>query len=645
MFAFAAVPESSRIARLRRAMTVLIAVAACLFLARPLFAQAGRPSGLPAQASARAHAQVEGELEVFFEDSDHGGLRHYLKTTDGRRLKLREGDVPDGLTHGSHVRASGTIDGDLLALDSSSSLQALSVSGTNTFGEQRAVVILVNFQDNTSAPYTPASAWTTTFDAVSNFYTESSYGQTWFTGDVFGWFTIPMGSTACDTTTIASLADQAATAAGANLSNYGRRIYAFPRIAACSWWGLGSVGGSPSRAWINGAYSLQVVAHELGHNFGNHHSHSQPCAAGTCSTVEYGDNRDIMGNIAVAHTTAYQKERLGWLNYGSSPPIQTVGTSSTYWIDGYSPAGTRPKALKVLKGVDATGGKTWYYLEARVPVGADASVAPGVLIHTGSDTVASSSYQIDLDPDTSSFDSLLDVGQTFTDAAAGLHLKTVSADATGALVEVTFDTASCTVGAPTVTITPGSTVWTRPGVAASFTFSVKNNDAVGCGASSFSLGSAVPSGWVAAFGASAITVDAGASASAALTVTPAAGATGQYAFSASASRGATSASASGSIGIASSVDMTLTIGTLAKSGYPLRATVAVGGQAQSGVAVTFTLTDPLGRSTVLSATTTTGGIASTSWKPRRNDPVGTYRVVAAASSSGLTGSASGTLAR
>ncbi len=122
----------------------------------------------------------------------------------------------------------------------------------------------------------------------------------------------------------------------------------------CSWWGLGSVGGNPAlECLINGSLALTVVAHEMGHDFGLYHSHSWDCGAvvlgPTCTMTEYGDVLDIMGEHAY-HFNAFQKERLGWLAYGSSPPIKTVTSSGTYTIDPYESLGTVPKALKIPRG-------------------------------------------------------------------------------------------------------------------------------------------------------------------------------------------------------------------------------------------------------------------------------------------------------
>ena len=95
-------------------------------------------------------------------------------------------------------------------------------------------------------------------------------------------YTLPMSSSVCDQYQLSDLAEQAAANAGVNVGSYPRRVFAFPNDP-CAWWGLGNVGGNPSRAWINGSYALKVVAHELGHNSGDYHSNSQPCELGGCS--------------------------------------------------------------------------------------------------------------------------------------------------------------------------------------------------------------------------------------------------------------------------------------------------------------------------------------------------------------------------
>jgi hypothetical protein len=65
----------------------------------------------------------------------------------------------------------------------------------NTLGAQSTLVILVNFQDDpANQPYTVVDAQSAVFGVVSNFFLENSYQQTWVTGDVAGWYTIPLSS-------------------------------------------------------------------------------------------------------------------------------------------------------------------------------------------------------------------------------------------------------------------------------------------------------------------------------------------------------------------------------------------------------------------------------------------------------------------
>ena len=73
------------------------------------------------------------------------------------------------------------------------------------------------------------------------------------------------------------------------------------------------------------------MGHELGHNYGLRHAHSQDCNASafgdTCLFWEYGDTADLMGNNRPGQFNPFEKEQLGWLNDGISPPITPVAAS------------------------------------------------------------------------------------------------------------------------------------------------------------------------------------------------------------------------------------------------------------------------------------------------------------------------------
>src|SRR5207244_2311907 len=87
-------------------------------------------------------------------------LRYFLETAEERLSLHFAANPPKHLLTGSHVRVKGVrVDG-ALALDSggSSSVQTLSLALPNTFGAQKTLVILVNFQDKATQPYTLATA-------------------------------------------------------------------------------------------------------------------------------------------------------------------------------------------------------------------------------------------------------------------------------------------------------------------------------------------------------------------------------------------------------------------------------------------------------------------------------------------------------
>lgn len=403
----------------------------------------------------------DGELEVYHvddRDASRSGYRYFLKTQRGR-LSLHFADAAPSLPTGTRVHVHGVRVGDALALGGGNSVKQVAPAPVaSTIGAQRTLVILVNFQDNAAQPYTPVDAQAVVFGTTSNFFLENSYQQTWLSGDVVGWFTIAASTAACDTGVIASQAQSAATAAGVDVAAYAHLVYAFPQNA-CGWWGMSSVGGSPSQSWIDGDLQLAVSGHELGHALGLWHSHALDCGTQTigtgCSTLEYGDVFDKMGGSTYpGHFNSFQKERLGWLGAGVSPPVTTVQASGTYVLESYETPGSGAKALKILKSTDPTTGyRTWYYVEARKPVGFDAflttvtnNASNGVLIHAGTESDGNSSALLDMMPatDTSIWDWLVDApliaGQSYTDADSGTTITTAWVNSTGAAVTVNLAT-------------------------------------------------------------------------------------------------------------------------------------------------------------------------------------------------------------
>jgi hypothetical protein len=137
-------------------------------------------------------------------------------------------------------------------------------------------------------------------------------------------------------------------------------------------------------------------------------------------------------------------------------------TSGSYTLAPAETQDTQPKALKVLQSMSAG---TYYYVEFRQAVGFDhylslnvpgySNVLNGVVIHTATPTNANGSDLLNMNP-TGSWGSVmaLDVGQSYTDATAGITISTTAVNGTGATVQVTLGSGTCTPLNPKVSISP-----------------------------------------------------------------------------------------------------------------------------------------------------------------------------------------------
>lgn len=547
--------------------------------------------GMPPEVLARLEQRLDlaGELQVFYEDYEDAPakLRHQLKTAFGERFELHFGQLTQNWRSGLAVNAQGwlllsddpqqgAVQGDLLLADDLQSLQladgstassagsALAYDLPNTTGAQRTLGILVNFRDAPSVmPWTPSQASSLLFDTVNNFYLENSDQQTWLTGNVAGWYTIPVDSTVCDGFAIEKYAKEAAAAGGYNLSLYDRFIFIFPQNV-CGYSGMGQVGALPSSTWIHNSLTLRTVAHELGHNLGLYHAHALDCGdttlSASCSSQEYGDTLDIMGySGTVGHFNGFNKERLGWL--GSSN-IVTVSSSGSFTLQPASVKTSAAKVLKIAKGLDASGSPSYYYAELRKPLGFDAqltdrgvvdpnNVFNGITLRQASPSNGNSGYLLDTTAG-SNFVDMKDpsvtAGRSFSDSAAGVSLTTEWTDSSQALVSVDLagggGQVSCTRSAPQISVSPAQSAWLVAGSSYSYSVSVSNKDSAGCSSSSFSLTAGKPSGWTTSL-PSSLSLAPGASSSVSLAVTsPSSAIDGFYAISSSASGNSTSATAS-----------------------------------------------------------------------------------------------------
>ncbi|EOU2548279.1 Ig-like domain-containing protein [Vibrio parahaemolyticus] len=492
--------------------------------------------GMPGKVQALLEQEqtLEGELEVFYEDyEDHSKsrLRHVLNTSEGLIEVHGSSQSPiNAIQSGVKVRARGwkfkdvadkwdalvvadEADGlSVLAQDSTGTVTASTTTSSaalsNTFGEQRTLVLLVNFQDNPQQPWTIDEVKDMVFGKVNDFYKENSFGQTWLSGDVQGYYTLPINSS-CDYKGFESYITAAAEADGIDTSSYSRKVYIYPKVENCGWSGMGTVGGNPSRAWINGAFRLNTIGHELGHNFGLHHAQALECGTntvgGTCYNYSYGDTLDIMGT-SNGHFNAFNKEQLGWIK-PSEQEVITVTNSGTYSLEPYetAPAGAA-KGLRIKRGTDAASGQPlWYYIEYRQPIGFDSflegqtTITDGVVFHAVTGDDLSSVQLLDMTPNSVNsdlIDAALIAGNTYEDTEAGITITTEWADSSGASVHVSFAEPMCVPSMPSVAVVSNQVSGVESGSTVGYSVTVTNNDGDGCATSNFAIEASAPSGWV-----------------------------------------------------------------------------------------------------------------------------------------------------
>ena len=387
---------------------------------------------------------------------------------------------PGVLRPGMTVSASGTTAADGVTLDTNqitilamppAQAQPLGVTTTNN-----VLVLPIKFSDSpASDPFTPAQidqVMRTNTLSTAAYYNEVSYGQQALNVTVACQTTKPAGCAAhtssggwlltssatpagCDYTTMASLADAAATAAGYTIANYNNRFYVLPSGSGCGWAGLAYV-GYPYQAWSAGYNALWVYGHELGHNFTLYHAGSVSCGALVlsvgCSVAEYGDRFDVMGNNSNTgqqmHFNATQKALLGWIP-ASSVVTHTSGTK-TYSLSPLEAGGQSTYAVKIPVAADTN---RTYWIEYRQPIGLfDATLSNypnlGAIIHvaepfdnpcTGS-CFADDTEILDMSPSNGGnfYDAALLVGQTYTDSTYGVSITVNSATASALSVTVSM---------------------------------------------------------------------------------------------------------------------------------------------------------------------------------------------------------------
>ncbi|MGQ0796112.1 MAG: Ig-like domain-containing protein, partial [Nitrosopumilaceae archaeon] len=479
-------------------------------------------NGFPAEAQQYIEEEktVSGSLDVIHSDDFSLGISKFfylLNSDQGSKIELHFSDKKPVILTGSKVVAKGmAISNNIVAVSKDqNSFEVTSTPALEaSMSMKKVAVILFNWQNNPVQPYTKDYAKGVTFTntgSTNNYYQEISFNKVGFIGhlfpdgDVFGWYTVPYDSANCPWSSGSASAKSLASADGFNANNYDKVVFAFPSTSGCPGWGWAYIGGPES--WVQGSYQNRVVGHELGHNYGTHHSNSYRCTdssgvpvviSQTCTTSEYGDPFDIMGS-STNHMNNFQKGRIGYYDPANTV---TVTTDGTYTIDDIETSSTGVQVIRIPKDYDANGNVLkYYYLEYRQPYGFDnfspsSQVVNGISIRIAPPyTTVTQTQLLDSTPNTSTFgDATFLTGTIFEDPINGVIVRPLSNSATSATVEIQFGPGTCIRSSPTMSMSP-STQWGYAGNTLPYSLTITNRDSIACGPSNFTVNSSLPSGW------------------------------------------------------------------------------------------------------------------------------------------------------
>jgi M6 family metalloprotease-like protein len=526
--------------------------------------------------------------------------------------------------------------------------QALASACTPT-GPQSTLVILAKFPgyaDSFSTSYAHSVIFADgSARSLNTYFKETSGGATSATGKVVGWLTLDKLYSCSDYVNMRLAAIRAADQVE-DLTQYSRIVIFFPMPGSCSFGGVSTVGCtsiSTSRGTSMASLSMlvadytktvdravQLASHEVGHGLGLYHSASRDFGAepvgaiGTTGTIStYGDNFSTMGYWNLGHYAAQQKAALGWWSWGTQ--VQTVQSNGTYVIAPAEFATTAAQAIRVQRG---SGNNAWLWLEYRQPTGLFDTTLPsqvhsGVLIHY-EDSATSMTHLLDYSPDSANWNGpALAAGSVWKDPHSNLTLSVLSANASGASVNVSYGAEACSPQTPGFAVSPSSASVTAGG-SVNYSITLKNNDSASCAPSSFTLKSlALPAGWTGSVSPSSASLSPGQSLSAQLALsTSSSTPTDSYTVGASASDGPRSVTATAGISVtqpatkvASPLVLTLTSSTLlttTKSRLTFTIKATRDGQPVSSAPVTLSITKSTGEVTNYSAKTASNGEASLS---------------------------------
>jgi hypothetical protein len=301
----------------------------------------------------------------------------------------------------------------------------------------RVAVVLMRLPGSALEPVSKASVQSSTFGAtgsVADWFSQTSGGQVAVSGTVFGYFD---GVSSCDLAAQTQAAETAAAPAGYIATDYDHLVVYTPN-QPCDFSGIGWVGSNG--VFLNGTVDRGIMEHEIGHNLGLWHAGLYECADGASSPsclVDYGDPADVMGGTDPDRGySAEHKHMLGWIPESEVQTL-TSGTHDIALTASENPLVAGSTQLIHVRSPDGT----LYAVDRRSSVGYDSGLS-GVWIRQ----VA----YVNTDDTQLVRGSALAAGQTFTDPASAVTIKTLTDSGPTATVRVCVGPCDVPAGSQTI---------------------------------------------------------------------------------------------------------------------------------------------------------------------------------------------------